>query len=616
MTAELTTVLPAGAAVHYGASENRVRLAALAQPAMPGAAAAVMPFIGRGIRREVMAGEDVGSLRQLQPALPDREDGGLIAPFVEWRAGTVLAVPGGEDGVFELYVIDRDVVHPFGAEPDLSTPLPVRRYDVRSGAIGELIPLPRGQNQSVLVLAGTIELQFAAPPDRFLAILETPLLREWTVQAATAVAEFPNDRIDAAADVTLSDNGVTLHLAYDLFKWPADPTPFNFADVHARLHDGSVTPHSGNWKAEHVVVHGDHHGERIYLTAKAYQFRLTYGTGPIAATRETFHGSTFKGFSHRIFGRDPQISALLFARNAFVVNVFGRDARIYQPAEDFVAVVHEGEPLADDERSALTSLLAYLAGNRLAHISTETFGADSRLSYEYHARGQRTERGLPPLRIDHWTETPVAIAEQLGALLHAMLELYRAKPMKLDAALHHYFEGVNSNYPVSRTLQLAVAIDALVALHIGNKEMPIIDRDVFKKLIKPVRQVLDLALRAFAVPDDPARQLRNKLDNLNKASARRRQNSFWKSVGISLTPAELEILDTRHEVVHEGHLGEERGREALMENYRRSNVLANLFNRAFLTILGWRGAYRDANDPRSELPLTTGNDAGESTEGS
>lgn len=560
-----------------------------------------------------MSGEGIASLRALQAPLPRPSDQGFTAPFIEWGAGTVIAVPNSDDGVFEFYIIDHDVVHPFGAEPDLGTPLPVRVYDLHAGPIGDRIALPRGENRSVLVLAGTIELQFSAPPDRFLYILETPLLREWRVHAAPATAEFPDDLVDAAADVTLSDTGVTLQLAYDPFRWPADPTPFDFADVHARLHDGIVTPQIGNWKAAHVLVHADHHGDQTYLTAKAYQLTLKYGSGSVVATRETFRGTTFKGFSHRIFGRDPHISALLFAPNAFIVTLFGRDARIYQPADDFVAVVHDGEPLTDDERSALTSLLAYIAGNRLAHISTEIFGSDSRLSYEYHARGQSTERGLPPLRIDHWTETPRAIAQHFGTLLDAMLSLYRTKPMKLDAALHHYFEGVNSNYPVSRTLQLAVAVDTLVALHAGTKELPIIDRGIFKKIIKPVRHVLDLALRAFAIPDDQAKQLRNKLDNLNEASARQRQLAFWKSVGIELTAEELAVLDTRHEVVHEGHLGNERGREALMENYRRSNVLANLCNRAFLTMLGWNGLYQDANDPRRELALTTCDTVGEST---
>lgn len=604
MTTETAVVLPAGSAVYFEASDNRVRLAALVEPAMPGDTARVMPFVGRGIRHEPIAGVGVGSLRNLQPSLPEREDRALMAPFVEWQAGTILALDAAGNGIFDLYVIDRDIIHPFGAEPDLESPLPVRRYDARCGAFGDTIALQRGQNQSVRVLASTIELQFAVPADPFLHILETPLLREWEVQAAEAIAQFPNDKIDVISDVTLSDDGVALRLGYDLFKWPADTTPFDVVDVLARLQDGSVTPRTGNWSAERVTVHGDHHGNQTYLTAKANRFMLTLGDDPIIATRETFRGTTFKGFSHRILGRDPQISALLFAPNAFSVTIFGRDARVYQPVEDFVAVVHEGDPFTDDERSALTSLLAYLAGNRLAHISTETFGDECRRSYEYHALGQRTEQGLPPLRIDHWTETPRVIAKDFGRLVQSVFELYKSKPMKLDAALHHYFEGVNSNYPVSRTLQLAVAIDTLVALRICTDELPIIDRTLFKQLIKPVRQVLDLALRAFVVPPDQAKQLRDKLDNLNKVSARRRQHSFWQAVGISLTPEELEILDTRHEVVHEGHLGEDRGRDALLENYRRSNVLANLFNRAFLTMLGWSGTYRDANDPRTELFLS------------
>ncbi len=168
--AESCTVLPAGAAVYYAASENRARLGALAQPGMQGATATVMPLIGRGIRRKPVSGEGIASLRALQAPLPQPSDQGFTAPFIEWSAGTVIAVPSTDDGVFEFYIIDQDVVHPFGAEPDLGTPLPVRVYDVHAGPVGDRIALPRGENRSVLVLAGTIELQFAAPPDPFLYI--------------------------------------------------------------------------------------------------------------------------------------------------------------------------------------------------------------------------------------------------------------------------------------------------------------------------------------------------------------------------------------------------------------------------------------------------------------
>ncbi len=55
---------------------------------------------------------------------------------------------------------------------------------------------------------------------------------------------------------------------------------------------------------------------------------------------------------------------------------------------------------------------------------------------------------------------------QFQALLDAVRRLRDKSPSKIDAAFHHYFEGVNLSYPVTRILMLAVAIDTLVALQI------------------------------------------------------------------------------------------------------------------------------------------------------
>jgi hypothetical protein len=340
------------------------------------------------------------------------------------------------------------------------------------------------------------------------------------------------------------------------------------------------------------------------LNARANSLRISLGDGEATATRMIIRGGTLKGFSHRIFSRQPDPFELLVAANAYKVTMFGVPARIWQAREDYIAVIHEGEPLDDDKQSALRNLVAYLVGKRLAHESTERFNGAVRLSYEYFGRSENTQQASAPLQIDYWSSTPRLLGERFDAILQKMYQLYCKKPIALDAALHHYFEGVNSGFPVSRTLQLAVAVDTLVTLVIGNDDEVLITNKIeFKRLIKPVRKALKETLNTSTLTTRQKNQLESKLDGLNKASAKQRQAAFWTSVGIELMEEEQKVLDTRHQVVHEGHLGSELGGDALWENYRRSNILANLFNRAMLSLLDWDGDYRNANMPFDERPL-------------
>ncbi len=559
----------------------------------------------RSVRREVIL--PLNKLQDESPVTDRPPSKNPLDPHLEVPAGLILLQRASDDtGSFRLYVADRDVEYTITDLEAYKRPLPVRRFLPGVGPSGELLDLQRENVQSARNIAAIAEVQYKLEPDRFLGVLEVDPIFEWGTDSIRCMARFPEDEFEVLADVRFAEAEVDIEMKYDHQRWPRDQKPFAFDDVLVRLRDGTLRPvedMTPRWLAEYATAAG--FGNIGQLKSKAYRLLLEYASGDVVATREILRGVSFHAFSHRVLGRHPNPIAFMTTRNAFSVAIFDREARIYNIGDGHVGIVHDGPPLDENKRVALIALVSYLAGNRAEHVSTELFGKDERLSFEFHARGGATKRGQPPLVIDPWHDaTTLAVGAHFGNMLQSIHNLYRAKPMKLEAALHHYFEGANSDYPTSRILMFAVAIDTLVALRIGtDRDVPIIDRETYARLTGPLRRTFDLALRT-GVPEDAKRKLLARFDNLNNASATQRQRDFWRSLAITLTREEERILASRHEVSHEGHVGDERTRDSLIANQYKSDVLCNLFNRAFLTMLGWTGKYRDATSrTRDELPL-------------
>lgn len=186
-------------------------------------------------------------------------------------------------------------------------------------------------------------------------------------------------------------------------------------------------------------------------------------------------------------------------------------------------------------------------------------------------------------------------------------DLHSRNRMKTNAVMHQYFEATTSPYPTSRLIDLNIAIDSLMGLLVGTDE-PILSKGEFRK----VRAWLSTAIKYVAhltkMSDATRRRLEDNLQALNRRSVGERHRAFWTGLGIERTRLEIDALLTRQPSVHEGHVGDEHAEGVLRRNYELSCVLANLFNRAFLTALGWEGKYLDAlpSDRRVERPLSEG----------
>lgn len=538
--------------------------------------------------------------KPLQPVLPVPPESEPFAPrLISRRDRIVCERVETSSNRYLLFQTTEDVYLPFGSDP-LLEPLAVRRFSPVSGAFGEVIVLRHNDRQTSLVsLAGLAVIQYRTKPDRFLSVVNEPVLTRWLGETPECTVVFPKKQLTGAIRVEFGDGACQATLLTKPNSFFHDEPNGTSGDVvAAKLVDGSVSQVQTEpyWTASRMQITRDQ--QRI--EADEYTFLVSsisveYGSSELLATRETYRGLKIGGFSHRILREFPTEIDLLTSNDVFITTVFGRDARIVNSATNHVSVVYEGQRLSNAESFLLRLLLSYLCGNRSEFVSTETFGAGGRLSFEYHERGSLTKRGQPPILLDPWSSSPRQVPTGIQPMLDRMAALRKKSPEGFDAVFHHYFEGVASSYSVSRVLMLAIAIDSLITLEMGaEKNTQIVAPTVFARFRQIIEEPLGKALETAGAAAPEVQRIKNKIGNLNNLSGRQKQARFWADLGVHLSPEESEVLETRHKVVHEGFISGETDEESRWDDYWRSNVLANLFNRGMLSLLGWDGRYLDA----------------------
>jgi hypothetical protein len=542
-------------------------------------------------------------LASLQRPVAEKEPRLPFAPYLMCRAGTlVLKRDSDQPARYSIFEVLSDVVRAFGnSDPDL---LHVRPFSLNGVTTGVTATLDLRDIVTLRTLVFEAEAQYQNPPDQFLYIVRVPPIIKWDVEVV-ADAMFPTKQMQGRVHATLSEGALSVEMeAAERPLFAGEPPGTSTSTVYRTLIDGSIKPLEAtmpSWRlgdTQYIGVSHDSRKEQSQFKFRAGSLNLTFSDGTAVATREMFRGINLKVFSHRIVPDDLDAFDYLMARNTYALRLLERDSRILQVESGYVALIHEGNPFLAGEIEDIQTVLQYLCGNRAQHLSTEKFDSQGRLTFEFRERSSPTSISLPPLRLDPWSsENADRLATEFPSMVLAAHKLRTKSPNGIAAAFHHYFEGANSSYPVSRTLMLAVAIDALIAAHVGNqKQVFMFDKPVFRTIVRPLRKAAKQALAAAKINEVEAKRFVEKLNNLNNASVAQRQSLFWTELGIQLSDEEVEILKSRHNVVHEGHLGFEHSPEALEESYRRSNVLATLFNRAMLSLLGWTGPCLDLTD--------------------
>ncbi len=377
-------------------------------------------------------------------------------------------------------------------------------------------------------------------------------------------------------------------------------------------------PESMPWRADVVVsgggmtTRGVQYLGSIAVTARSVVF--TEREAPVVITREIYSGAPWGAWSHPILYREPPVNQLQLlmglGETPSSVQFLWRGVAmtLYRPyfadpvdgAEDHLAVVRVGQPLPTEDMSVLGAFIGYCTGGRARNGATEIYDMNGKLAVHLHDRGQPTARRSPPMPLDRPSPYAVPyVIRHLPTILDAMATWRARDARSFDAVFHHYAEGVDSAYPITRTLRLAVAFEAFVNLVTQDfaENEPIMD-DHFET----VRDVLYAELEGQKKPNGPLsdvqyERLKTKITNLNVASNSRRQRAFWEAVPIAHSKADDGLLRRlRNDSVHRGYVGEDQTREGLLAASADADRLTDLFNRAVLTYAGYAGPVRSSAD--------------------
>lgn len=340
---------------------------------------------------------------------------------------------------------------------------------------------------------------------------------------------------------------------------------------------------------------------------------VNHAAGEIIGTTEVYLGASFSAWTHVVWYREQPPNLLALAlnsgpiRNAVVFTCFGRQAILRQPItyaeidKSYLVVTYLGEPLDAISAGVLTTTLGYLTGGRTSNVATETFSLDAKLRTIVHDKGLATQRKQPPIPITSPHHYSVFVVGSLSDLIKNFARWQEVDSSSFSAIFHHYAEGVDSSYPVTRTLRLSIAFEAFVNLvtldtaeneKITTDEVFVLFRDAL------IERATDFQNEnASAMDLDTLHRFRLKLVNLNSGSNTKRINRFWEIVNITVSKKDRELLrKLRGESVHNGFLSSESSKQDFLGSWDDAARLCDILNRAILLFAGYTGPILSAID--------------------
>jgi hypothetical protein len=377
--------------------------------------------------------------------------------------------------------------------------------------------------------------------------------------------------------------------------------------------NGTVSFPNGQAKHSYAVLGGVERGHR-YFKIIVQELRTESAADVPHITRETILGL--------ILGSDDPES--VSAR--FETTVFGRKMLVCGYSTkgssgqiDATQVIYYGPPFPIDKRMALLDLLRFLGGSRGNSTFREIFnrrGRRIRLAFRKRGVASRVE-AIKPIDLRFVSNRPALaqLGKDFGKMVDGMLQLRKKNAIRLSAVMHHYSDATISSYPTSRLRNFSVAVEALAGLILNRQTKPsyIMDKTVFNRMIESVDAAFlaafDVAKISLHVsrawtPSDALNELHGRIKSINRQGPRIEVLDTLDGLGVRVKPIERKTFnDCRNRVLHDGYRGDENLVRALRRNDQAADLIANLFNRSMLKLLGYSGGYLDAYSRRKTLSL-------------
>ncbi|MDE2481937.1 MAG: hypothetical protein KGN02_07080 [bacterium] len=334
----------------------------------------------------------------------------------------------------------------------------------------------------------------------------------------------------------------------------------------------------------------------------------TFADEPVVATAEIYTGAPMEAWSSRVSYREEPINMALIAinygpiPNATQFECFGKHVIITKAHRhggvdvDYLSVIRIGEPLSKNDHAVLSAFIGYITGGRAANVLTETYAHNRKLRTVIHDRAEPTVRKQPPVPIVRpWLYSRL-ITNSFAKVLDSFKSWRETDERSFEALFHHYSEGAESSYPVTKTLKLAVAFEAfvnLVTLDNAVNEKIVDNNDDYNAL----KAELSETLREYAsnhrraISETAEERFHQKFDEgFNLGSNTKRINKFWELVPIVVSKKDKKrIHNLRNDVVHRGFIGKANEEQDVLKELKAANRLCDILNRAILHYAGYTG---------------------------
>jgi hypothetical protein len=361
-------------------------------------------------------------------------------------------------------------------------------------------------------------------------------------------------------------------------------------------------------------------GDTGSIAAHSRLFTVSHAQGDPIVCRYTFTGAPIGSWSDILWDREPSLNIFAIRandrpRSSIEFFAFGSRTVLYVPnsrseeAKTYLAAARIGE-LTPWQRSVFVTFIGYITGGRASNVLTETFSIAAKLQTTVHDAVESTTRKQPPVPILRAGPYARLVTRHFETLLQAFERWRIIDEKTFDAVFHHYAEGVDSHYPVTRILRLSIALDAFINLVTQDKaeNENILEKNPFNKLYGQLEKV---AADFFTADGDKAdttseARIRGKISGLNTASNTRRSNRFWTIVTIALDAADKKLLRRlRNESVHKGFVGDSTDGGDVLKDADDADRLCDILNRALLFYAGYTGPVLSSRDGKW-ITVTTG----------
>lgn len=249
-----------------------------------------------------------------------------------------------------------------------------------------------------------------------------------------------------------------------------------------------------------------------------------------------------------------------------------------------LAVALSGPRVSQQQRVALQILLWFILGHEICPVAEFTFDRSATpTSKTLFAKDvQGIVRPHPAIDIRR-ADVVKYLGIQFSTLAERMHKGVFVQGVPFDVAIDHLTREMSGRLDL-QARDIALALDTVIEA--PPFAAPIAPEAEFDSIQQQVNTAIEAAC---GDRDELAARMKSLVALSKDRSFAERRRRFWAKCNIALTKDEMQALDLRNPMSHKGYIHVDPTGDEFEQLYKQVGVARSVVNRAFLSLLGYRG---------------------------